>query len=684
MRESEARINLAASVANLGLWLWKIPGDKLWVTEQWRMLFGFADLEPVTFDRLLQAVHPGDRERMKQLVQHMFEHGGEYESEYRITRPDGSTRWIAGHGSVALDELGKPAFARGVSRDVTRRKHGEEALLESEARFRTMADTAPVLMWVSGEDTLCTYVNKAWLEFTGRSMEENLGNGWSEALHPDDVEKALQTYSSAFDAREPFVMQYRLKRHDGEYRRITDQGVPRYGPRGNFRGYVGACVDITDLLEKERALHEFEERVVLAAEATHHGVWELDTTTNELWMSDKARSLFQFDPHACLDETMHQRRVHPDDRALRESAVKHAIETQGDYAIEYRVLLPDGTLRWISGRGRCVAGKDGKGERLIGVSVDITQHKEAQDLFRLAAEGSRLGVWHWDEVAKTLTWDGATRRRPRPSARSPSRCRDRSSRRRISRTCRGRSPRCRTCSGRWIACSSDATRDGGGAAGVASCRCQALAGEPVSLAATLAIAAAYAVFIDGRWRDVRGVAHDGGRHRRRRAAVRHPVRAAGRGRPRLDALDDDDGDFWAFHPLRAPRAARAALLRRLLQLEPARAGVDGRAQQRARSVLLHDVRRRADRAARGGRDRSPGGRGRGSGRSSIVACAVASLGPHTPIYPVLQALLPPLRTFRFPVKYLSLAALGLATLAAMALQWLIDGQRAAPCRRGSC
>ena len=247
------------------------------------------------------------------------------------------------------------------------------------------------------------------MSLPGEAWSRNLGNGWSEALHPDDVEKALQTYSSAFDAREPFVMQYRVRRHDGEFRWITDQGVPRYGPRGNFRGYVGACVDITDLLEKERALHEFEERVVLAAEATHHGVWELDTTTNELWMSDKARSLFQFDPHARLDETMLQSRVHPDDRALRESAVKHAIETQGDYAIEYRVLLPDGTLRWISGRGRCVAGKDGKGKRLIGVSVDVTQQKEAQDLFRLAAEGSRLGVWHWNEVAKTLTWDGATR-----------------------------------------------------------------------------------------------------------------------------------------------------------------------------------------------------------------------------------------------------------------------------------
>src|SRR4029077_20870830 len=110
-----------------------------------------------------------------------------------------------------------------------------------------------------------------------------------------------------------------------------------------------------------------------------------------------------------LDQAMVQRRVHPDDLALRESAIKQAIEKHGEYAIEYRVLLPDGTLRWISGRGRCLAGSHGKGKRLIGVSVDVTPQKEAQDLFRLAAEGSHLGVWHWDEVAKTLTWDGATR-----------------------------------------------------------------------------------------------------------------------------------------------------------------------------------------------------------------------------------------------------------------------------------
>ncbi|PYL81177.1 MAG: hypothetical protein DMF23_14960, partial [Verrucomicrobia bacterium] len=168
LRESEARINLAANAAKLGLWFWNIQNDELWVTEQWRRLFGFAESEPVSFDRVLQVVHPEDRARTKQLVQQMFESsGGDYENEYRITRPDGSTRWMAGHGSVELDERGKPAFARGVSRDITLRKHAEEELLESEARFRAMADTAPVMIWLSGPNKLCIFFNKGWLDFTG-------------------------------------------------------------------------------------------------------------------------------------------------------------------------------------------------------------------------------------------------------------------------------------------------------------------------------------------------------------------------------------------------------------------------------------------------------------------------------------------------------------------------------------
>src|SRR5262245_13170243 len=213
---------------------------------------------------------------------------------------------------------------------VNRQLQASQATLrESEQRFRIVADAAPVLIWMSGVDKLCTFFNKRWLEFTGRSLEQELGNGWAEGVHHDDLQKCLKTYTEAFDAHKPFVMQYRLRRNDGEYRWISDDGVPRYDADGAFAGYIGSCVDITDLLAQQRALHQFEERVGLAAEAAHLGVWELDISTDRIWISDKVRQLFQLPPDDEITYEEFQKRVHPEDRAARERVMRRAIRTRG-------------------------------------------------------------------------------------------------------------------------------------------------------------------------------------------------------------------------------------------------------------------------------------------------------------------------------------------------------------------
>ncbi len=297
--------------------------------------------------------------------------------------------WIIGGLSILILQ---GLLITGLLFNLIRRRRAEVSLGESEKRFQTMADAAPVLMWMSGEDKLCTFFNKAWLEFTGRNMEQELGKGWKEGVHPDDLAKTFQIYGDAVDRHEPFVMQYRLKNHDGEYRWITDQGVPRYGPRANFRGYVGACVDITDLLEQQKALREFEERVALAAEAAHLGVWERDLANNNFWLSDKARELYQFDPSEPVTFTQFRERAHPEDVASSDLARDQAIKMKGAYELEYRVLLPDGTLRWMSGRARCLLDENGNVARLLGVSMDVTERREAQDLFRLATEASLSGT----------------------------------------------------------------------------------------------------------------------------------------------------------------------------------------------------------------------------------------------------------------------------------------------------
>jgi len=153
-----------------------------------------------------------------------------------------------------------------IARDITDRKRAELILRESEERFRLVADTAPVLIWMSGTDKLCTFFNQGWLSFTGRSMEQELGEGWVIGVHPEDVQRCLRTYSASFDARAPFEMEYRLRRFDGEFRWIVDYGTPRCESDGTFCGYIGSAVDITERKTSEESLHTLSGRLIHAQE----------------------------------------------------------------------------------------------------------------------------------------------------------------------------------------------------------------------------------------------------------------------------------------------------------------------------------------------------------------------------------------------------------------------------------
>jgi hypothetical protein len=143
-----------------------------------------------------------------------------------------------------LSRLG-PAVARALQEVAERRarQQAEADLCASEARFRMMAEAAPVLLWMAGEDMGCTYFNERWLDFTGRTMEQELGYGWADNVHPEDAERYLALYTTAFTARQPFEMEYRLRRADGVYRWVLDRGVPLEAAAGHFGGYIGSAID---------------------------------------------------------------------------------------------------------------------------------------------------------------------------------------------------------------------------------------------------------------------------------------------------------------------------------------------------------------------------------------------------------------------------------------------------------
>jgi PAS domain S-box-containing protein len=163
-------------------------------------------------------------------------------------------------------QLASEVFANALGR-----KRADMALRASEGRFRLMAESAPVMVWMSGPDKLCTYFNKHWLDFAGQPLERQIGNGWSEGIHADDFERCLDTYGRAFDARQEFRMEYRLRRFDGEYRWLLDTGVPRFESDGTFEGYIGSCIDITDQKQVEEESRSLREQLIRVGRVTSMG-----------------------------------------------------------------------------------------------------------------------------------------------------------------------------------------------------------------------------------------------------------------------------------------------------------------------------------------------------------------------------------------------------------------------------
>lgn len=295
-------------------------------------------------------------------------------------------------------------------RDISERKHQESRLRDSENRFRSMANSAPVLIWLSDTDRHRYWFNQIWLDFTGRTVKEESGMGWVVNIHPDDQTECLRILDESQSSTKPFVMEYRLRHKDGEYRWVRDNGVPSFDvDAGTFLGYIGSCIDVTDYRKAMDRVRESEERLQFAFDGTGDGVWDWNIPDGQIFFSQGWKEMLGYH-NLDIGNTVEEwrTRIHPDDldRVLNAIRLHFAGQTPS-YISQHRMRCKEGQYRWVLDRGRLVSrDEQGQPQRMLGTHTDITAMKNAEA--EMAARESRFRVLfeHTPVAYQALDQDG--------------------------------------------------------------------------------------------------------------------------------------------------------------------------------------------------------------------------------------------------------------------------------------
>jgi PAS domain S-box-containing protein len=343
-----------------------------------------------------------DDPRVARLIEER-EKNGMAMGELTMIRADGSPFPAEISSVVYTDRFGNRRSVM-IIRDITERKRTEKELLEKEIRYRNLADSGPALIWTSGPDGSLNYFNEPWLRFRGRTLKQELGGGWTEGVHPDDLDRCMDIYMTAFDRKEPFDVEYRLLHAGGDYRWIRNLGTPAYDDSGEFSGYIGHCVDITDRKKAELDLRESEERFRSTLDNMLEGCSIIGFDWSYLYLNNTA----------CI----HNRRrlEEMEGRALAEiwpgiektdlfHYLKSCMGNRTPHNIENEFVFPDGSSGWFDLSIQPVP------EGIFMLSVDITERKKAENelrrsegLLKETQEMARLGSWSWDIKTGAVEW----------------------------------------------------------------------------------------------------------------------------------------------------------------------------------------------------------------------------------------------------------------------------------------
>jgi PAS domain S-box-containing protein len=377
LRTSEQRFRAAVDAVEGVLWTNNARGEMAGEQPGWAALTGQTREQYEGFG-WAAAVHPDDAQPTVDAWNAAVAERRTFVFEHRVRRADGVWRLFSIRAIPVLSPDGEVSEWVGVHTDITDRRAVEAAVQESEIRFRNMADHAPVMMWVTGPDGWCEYLNRSWYQFTGQTREEAEGFGWLDATHPDDRAIAEGAFRRATETRSDFRVEYRLRRADGVYRWAIDAAAPRFDVKGEFLGFVGSVIDIDDRREAELRLRESEENYRHAAELNPQVAW---TATPDGLLDRVAERWREWTGTSGLGATWGEG-LHPDDLPPSIEAWTRSVATGEPYDVEHRVKRLDGSFRWAHSRAYPRRDEQGAIVKWYGATEDVHERKLAEQAVR--------------------------------------------------------------------------------------------------------------------------------------------------------------------------------------------------------------------------------------------------------------------------------------------------------------
>jgi PAS domain S-box-containing protein len=408
LRRSEAYLAEAQRLSNTGSWGINPATRKIlyWSEECYR-IWGFDLAQGLPYRAsVFQRIHPDDRGRVLDEVEGALRQKRDYTIEFRIVLPDGTVKYLEAICHHVFSEEGELVQLVGTNADVTERKHAEQALRESERKYRQLIESVPCHFWSANANGEPTYVNQRLLDYFGIRFEDQKRD--MTVLHPDDVAETERALNHAFQTGESFQRVHRLRRADGEYRWHRVRAEPLGDHSGNVIQWYGFSIDIDEGKNAEDALRRSETYLVEAQRLTHTATAAYDAT-KILYFSDEAFRLFGLDPLQGLPsrEAVWQR-IHPDDVDTVNEKIERALRERRSFQNEFRLKLPDGTVKHVDADILPVFSATGELVEIIATAVDVTERKRAEDTLR------RGEAWlaQAQRLSHTGTWvlDGTTRR----------------------------------------------------------------------------------------------------------------------------------------------------------------------------------------------------------------------------------------------------------------------------------